>query len=126
MPDLEVTVQEEDGIAVITPAGDVDVTSAYRLRDAIDRVLASGLCWLVVDLRGVPFMDSTGLGVLIGRLKVVRARRGSIRIVVTSPRMLRVLSITGLDTVFPLHETVVEALASFRAGPTAGRSADAS
>ncbi|MEP7161522.1 MAG: STAS domain-containing protein [Dermatophilaceae bacterium] len=126
MPDLEVTVQEQDGIAVITPAGDVDVTSAFRLRDAIDRVLASGLCWLVVDLREVPFMDSTGLGVLVGRLKVVRARRGSIRIVVAAPRMLRVLSITGLDTVFPLHETVSEALTSFRAGTNAGRSAGAS
>ena len=58
----------------------------------------------------------------LGRYAVPRC----IRIVVAAPRMLRVLSITGLDTVFPLHETVSEALTSFRAGTNAGRSAGAS
>lgn len=115
MPDLEVRTHDEGGIAVVSAAGDVDVTTAPRLRDALDRVLATGAAWLVVDLRAVPFMDSTGLGVLVGRLKVVRARRGSMRIVATSSRMLRVLSITGLDTVFPVHPSVSEALASFPA-----------
>lgn len=115
MPDLEVTTHDEGGIAVVSAAGDVDVTTAPRLRDALDRVLTAGQSWLVVDLRAVPFMDSTGLGVLVGRLKVVRARRGSMRIVATSSRMLRVLAITGLDTVFPLHASVAEALASFPA-----------
>ncbi len=112
MPDLEVTLHDEGGISVVSAAGDVDVTTAPRLRDALDRVLATGQSRVVIDLRGVPFMDSTGLGVLVGRLKVVRARRGSMRIVATSSRMLRVLSITGLDTVFPLHASVSEALAS--------------
>lgn len=110
MAELEVMTTEERGVWVVTAVGDVDVSNATKLRDALDRVLVNGESRLVVDLRGVSFMDSTGLGVLVGRLKVVRARRGSMRLVCVAPRMLRVLSITGLDTVFPLHESLTEAL----------------
>lgn len=112
MADLEVSVTEERGIWVVTVVGDVDVSNAAKLRDALDRVLANGESRLIVDLREVSFMDSTGLGILVGRLKVVRARRGSMRLVCAAPGMLRVLSITGLDTVFPLHESLADALAA--------------
>ncbi|MCO5310553.1 MAG: STAS domain-containing protein [Austwickia sp.] len=112
MADLEVSVTQERGIWVVTAVGDVDVSNAAKLRDALDRVLADGESRLVVDLRGVSFMDSTGLGILVGRLKVVRARRGSMRLVCVAPRMLRVLDITGLDTVFPLHESLADAVAA--------------
>lgn len=120
MPDVEVSTEERDGASVVSVTGDVDVSNADRLRDALDRVLANGEDRLVVDLRGVPFMDSTGLGVLVGRLKVMRARRGSMRLVCVAHGMLRVLSITGLDTVFPLHESVEEALSAFPGMPAAG------
>ncbi|MBW3084893.1 Anti-sigma-B factor antagonist [Austwickia sp. TVS 96-490-7B] len=113
MGELEVSTKEDRGVAIVTVDGDVDVSNATRLRDTLDHVLATGRAHVVVDVRGVPFMDSTGLGVLVGRMKVVRARRGSIRLVVTAPRMLRVLSITGLDTVFPLYDTPEDAVASF-------------
>ena len=112
MADLEVSVGQEGGVSVVTAVCDVDVSNAAKLRDALDRVLANGESRLVVDLRGVSFMDSTGLGILVGRLKVVRARRGSMRLVCVAPRMLRVLAITGLDTVFPLHSSRSEALAA--------------
>ncbi len=115
MADVEVSTHQQDGVWVVSVAGDIDVSNADRLREGLDRVLASGQERLVVDLRAVPFMDSTGLGVLVGRLKVVRARRGSMRLVCADPRMLRVLSITGLDTVFALHDTVESAIAALAA-----------
>lgn len=110
MTDLEVTVAEDRGVPVVGVVGDVDVSNAAKLRDVLDRVLANGESRLVVDLRDVSFMDSTGLGILVGRLKVVRARRGSMHLVCSAPRMLRILSITGLDTVFPLHASSAEAV----------------
>jgi anti-sigma B factor antagonist len=115
--DLEVSVTEERGIWVVTVVGDVDVSNAAKLRDALDRVLANGESRLVVVLCRVSFMDSTGLGILVGRLKVVRARRGSMRLLCVAPRLLRVLSITGLDTVFPLHETLADAVAALSSSP---------
>ena len=65
---------------------------------------------LVIDLTDVGFIDSTGLGVLVTTLKHVREVDGRLDVVVTSPRVLKVLAITGLDVVIPLHSTLDEAL----------------
>ena len=66
---------------------------------------------LVVDLQGVTFMDSTGLGVLVGRLKLVRVQDGTLKLVCTSERILKVFAITGLDKVFQIFDSIDEALA---------------
>ena len=67
---------------------------------------------LVVDLTDVGFIDSTGLGVLVTTLKHVREAGGTLDVVVTSRRVLKVFALTGLDVVIPLHSTLDEALAS--------------
>ena len=66
---------------------------------------------LVVDMERVDFLDSTGLGVLVGGLKRVRAHDGSLRLVCTQERILKIFRITGLTKVFPIHASVDEALA---------------
>ncbi|MEO5743433.1 MAG: STAS domain-containing protein, partial [Terracoccus sp.] len=58
------------------------------------------------------FLDSTGLGVLVGRLKLTRTMGGSMRIVGTDDRVLKVFSITGLDKVFEMHDDLESALAA--------------
>lgn len=69
-------------------------------------------CALIVDLTEVSFIDSTGLGVLVTALKHTREAGGSLDVVVAAPRVLKVLALTGLDVVIPLHATLDEALAS--------------
>jgi len=64
-----------------------------------------------VDLQNVTFMDSTGLGVLVGRLKLVRTHDGSLSLVCSNDRVLKVFAITGLDKVFRIYPTVEQALA---------------
>ena len=68
--------------------------------------------WRVVDLEAVEFLDSTGLGVLVGGLKRVRAHEGSLRLVCTQERILKIFRITGLTKVFPIHSSVDEALSA--------------
>ena len=75
--ELRVNLRRDDGIAVIAFAGEVDVYTAPVLRDAISKVLAAGDKAMVVDMSEVSFLDSTGLGVLVGRLKAVRMLDGS-------------------------------------------------
>ncbi len=65
----------------------------------------------MVDLEGVDFLDSTGLGVLIGGLKRVRSHDGDLSLVCTEPRILKVFEITGLTKVFAIHDTVDAAVA---------------
>ena len=60
----------------------------------------------------VEFLDSTGLGVLVGALKKVRADGGTLDIVCTQERILKIFDITGLDKVFGLHNSVAQAIAA--------------
>jgi anti-sigma B factor antagonist len=108
--ELSLSTRFEDGVAVIEAAGDVDVYSAPILRGAIVDLVEAGHVHLVLDLDGLEFLDSTGLGVLVGGLKRVRARRGSLRIVCTREMIIKPFRITGLTKVFPIHPTLAEAI----------------
>lgn len=98
------------GRAVISVAGEIDVYTAPRLREALVSLVDAGNYWLIVDLEGVEFLDSTGLGVLIGGLKRVHAHGGGIDLVCTQGRILRIFRITGLSRVFNIYDSVDEAL----------------
>lgn len=108
---MEVTDSHEHGdVVLVTIRGDVDVYTAPGLRDHLDHLIVTGHHHLVIDLEQVPFMDSTGLGVLVGRLKRTRLQEGSLRLVCTVPRILRVFEITGLNQVLSVYADAGEAL----------------
>ena len=92
--------------------GEIDVYTAPALRERLDEEIERGEHDLVVDLSEVTFMDSTGLGVLVGRLKLIRVHEGAMRLVCDHERVLKVFTITGLDKVFEIFPTVDEALAA--------------
>lgn len=109
---MHITVSEQrDDRVVLTLTGDVDLSTAPTLRNEITRVVSDGHDDLILDLEGVPFLDSTGLGVLVGRLKAVRMLGGDMCLVTTQERTLRNFSITGLDKVFRIYSSVEEAVA---------------
>ncbi|HZY00568.1 MAG TPA: STAS domain-containing protein [Dermatophilaceae bacterium] len=110
--DLSITSEVRGGATVVHVGGEIDVYTAPVLREHLDEHISSGRTDLVVDLGGVTFMASTGLGVLVGRLKLVRAANGTIRLVCSNDRILSVFSITGLDKVFQIFPSVDDALAA--------------
>ncbi|HET7398714.1 MAG TPA: STAS domain-containing protein [Intrasporangium sp.] len=95
---------------VVHLEGEIDVYTAPRVRDKLDEQIREGRTDLVVDLTDVTFIDSTGLGVLVGRLKHIRLLGGSLRLVGSDDRVLKVFSITGLDKVFEIYPTLEDAL----------------
>ncbi len=107
--ELALTARTEGDVEIIEVGGEIDVYTAPRLREAIVTAVDAGHTRLVIDVRKVDFLDSTGLGVLVGALKRVRADGGSLDIVCTQERILKIFEITGLDKVFGLHATVDEA-----------------
>lgn len=109
--DLRLETREAGALSVIAVGGEIDVYTAPRLREEISRLVASGRYRLVVDLEQVDFLDSTGLGVLVGGLKKVRAHEGSMSLVCSQERLLKIFRITGLAKVFPIHASEAEALA---------------
>lgn len=108
---VQVTTEHVGARTVVHVGGEIDVASADRLREQVAHLLAEGRTDLVVDLTDVSFMDSTGLGLLVGTLKRVRLAGGRLGLVVTSERILKVLRITGLTEVFTIHDTLDAALA---------------
>ena len=101
--DLSLVTNHVEGRAVLEVAGEIDVYTAPKLRDRITELVADGVYHLVVDLEKVEFLDSTGLGVLVGGLKKVRAHGGSLQLVCTQERLLKIFRITGLAKVFAIH-----------------------
>jgi anti-sigma B factor antagonist len=108
--DLSISSADRGDVTVVHVAGEIDVYTAPVLRERLDEQIAGGRRHLVVDLQGVTFMDSTGLGVLVGRLKLVRVQDGTLKLVCTSERILKVFAITGLDKVFQIFDSTDDAL----------------
>lgn len=100
------------GFSVVEARGEIDVYTAPRLRDQLVELVDAGHYDIVVDMRGVQFLDSTGLGVLVGGLKRVRQHDGSLRLVCTQERIVKIFRITGLTKVFPIHASLEEAIAT--------------
>jgi anti-sigma B factor antagonist len=114
---LTAHVRRQDGLAIVAVAGEVDAHSARLLREALAEALSDGSTRIVADLAEVTFLDSSGLGVLVGKLKDVRMRGGALHIVATTPRVLRVFEITGLDGVFRIHPSLDPALTALGSPP---------
>jgi len=109
--ELQLSSHEFAGAYVVSVAGELDALSVPELDAHVAPMLAAGPQRVVLDLSGVEFMDSTGLGMCIKVLKGVRDAGGDMSLVATSPRVLRVLEITGIDQSIPVAETVGEAVA---------------
>jgi anti-sigma B factor antagonist len=114
---------------VLEVGGEVDVYTAPRLRERLVELVDGGARDVVVDLGRVDFLDSTGLGVLVGALKRLRAAGGTFGLVCSKEPLLKIFRITALDQVFPIFTSVDEATAapgrdgSSQAGDDAGSTA---
>jgi anti-sigma B factor antagonist len=96
--------------AVLQVTGEVDAYTAPTLRERFRALAAGGAVHLIADLGQVDFLDSTGLGALVGGLKRLREDGGSLALVITTPPILRIFQITGLTKVFDTWPSVTEAI----------------
>jgi anti-sigma B factor antagonist len=110
--ELKLGHYDRDGIEVVDVEGEIDISTAPRLRELLVDLVSQGNYQLIVNLDKVGFLDSTGLGVLVGGLKRVRAHDGSLDLVCTRERILEILRITGLTKVFGIHQSVDQAIAA--------------
>ena len=115
--ELSLSTRTVGDTTVLGVGGEVDLDTAPKLRERLVMLIDSGVTSLIVDLSQTEFLDSTGLGVLIGQLKRVRALGGTLTLVCPHERLLKIFRITALDLVFSIHDTVDAALAD--GGPSA-------
>ena len=92
---------------VVAVGGEIDVYTAPKLRERLVELINSGHYHLIINLEGVDFLDSTGLGVLVGRAQAGPRPRGHRCVLVcTQERLLKIFRITGLAKVFPIYDSV--------------------
>jgi anti-sigma B factor antagonist len=116
--ELSLAARTVAGHTVLEVGGEVDVYTAPKLRERLAELIDAGAGKVVVDLDGVDFLDSTGLGVLVGALKRLRAAGGTFGLVCAKEPLLKIFRITALDQVFPLFDSVEKATGA-ASGPTA-------
>jgi anti-sigma B factor antagonist len=112
MPSLHINAITAGDYAVLRLAGEMDVYTSPKLRQQVADLAENGTIHVIADLRGVDFLDSTGLGVLVGSLKRLRIRQGSLMIVTSGGRILKLFQITGLTHAFALHSCVMDAISA--------------
>jgi anti-sigma B factor antagonist len=126
---LTLRVRPGDRGTVIWVSGEIDVDTTDALQDALLQVMRTHGAWLLLDLSGVSFMDCAGLRALVLTQRRAELRNGSIRLIAASAAVHRILDLTKMQDVFPVHDhrSDINGAASsppMRAEPHHGRSVD--
>jgi anti-sigma B factor antagonist len=110
MPEEPFVVREVGGMSIVSAPEEIDVGNSARFRAA---TLAAGSLHptLIIDLSGTEFCDSSGLSVLVRALRRAQSEGGEVRLVVTTAAVLRILSVTGVGSLFPVFASLDEAVA---------------
>ena len=95
---------------VLAPEGKFNLVAAPPMKARIDDLVAAGKAHLVVDLHAVDFIDSSGLGALIGGLKSARQQGGDLRVARAGDQVRAVLKLTNLDRILAPYPTLDEAV----------------
>lgn len=106
---LEIQVEQSADYVVCQPIGELDAYTVGQFREKLAELAASPR--LLIDLSSVPFMDSAGLGALIGGIRRAREAGGDVAVACSRPTLTRLLHTTGFDRIVPVTDTV-EAAAS--------------
>lgn len=104
--DLEVETQIEDGHALVTPRGEIDLSTVEQFRSVLNELIIQGHVHVLVDLDATTFIDSLGFGALVGARRKIHTFKGSLGIVCSTERILRLFEVTGLDRVFTITGSV--------------------
>ena len=105
---LEISVERSDEYSVCRPAGELDAYTVGQFREALAELAEEKR--LLIDLSDVPFMDSAGLGALIGGIRRTRENEGEVAVACSRPTLTRLLHTTGFDRIVPVKDSLEEAL----------------
>jgi anti-sigma B factor antagonist len=112
---LEIEVHETPTHTLCRPVGELDAYTVASFRDALGGLAEHTR--VVIDLSSVPFMDSAGLGALIGGIRRAREHGGEVAVACSRPTLTKLLHTTGFDRIVPVTETLDEAIAAVAAPP---------
>lgn len=107
--ELGIRTERDGSVCTVALEGEVDVYTAPSLKARLVELIDDDCTSIILDLEKVTFIDSSGLGVLVGALRRAREKGGAVRIICTRDSVLKIFRITGLDKVFPIFSDAAEA-----------------
>ena len=111
---LEIEVDDTGTYTLCRPVGELDAYTVSEFRQSLGELASHPQ--VVIDLSEVPFMDSAGLGALIGGIRRARENGGEVAVACSRPTLTRLLHTTGFDRIVPVTETLDEAVAALGGG----------
>lgn len=111
---MEIKVKKESDVSILEIEGEIDVYYSSKLEEKVKNLIAQGERKVIIDMTEVSYMDSSGLGVLVGSLKNLKKSKGDMKIAGANKEIMNVFEITRLNTFFDMYKTVPEALAKFK------------
>jgi anti-anti-sigma factor len=115
---LDIQVEDAEGYTLCRPVGELDAYTVSQFRAALGGLASRQ--YLLIDLSAVPFMDSAGLGALIGGIRRAREAGGDVAVACSRPTLTRLLHTTGFDRIVPVTETVEDAAAALAESKASG------
>ncbi len=107
---LDIQLENGDGHVICRPVGELDAFTVSQFRQALAELATNPR--ILIDMSGVPFVDSAGLGALIGGIRRARELGGDVAVACNRPTLTRLLHTTGFDRIVTVAETVEEAAAA--------------
>jgi anti-sigma B factor antagonist len=102
--------RQDDRARVYAISGELDAYTAPDLRDTLEKALDEGISWLIMDLTDLTYLDSTGLGILVGTARKSRQADGDLAVVCDKPSLLRIFSISGTKEILNVVDSVDAAM----------------
>ncbi len=107
--DIKIGSKDIKGGSLLSIQGEIDVYTSPKVKEAINALIDQNKYSIIVNLEEVRYIDSTGLGVLIGALKKLREHNGNINLVCSNPQIKKIFQITGLVKIFGIYKSEEEA-----------------
>jgi anti-sigma B factor antagonist len=106
---MEISVENRDGVVVLKPSGDVDLSSSRELQQSVKQAMEGKPSRVVVDLANVPYMDSSGVATLVEAMQIARKQSTKLVLCAMQSKVRSIFEIARLDRVFTIVDTVDQA-----------------
>lgn len=112
--ELNINTQLKQGVLIVRVEGEIDMHTASIFRQNVDSALdKSGSKNILLNLKGVTFIDSSGLGVILGRYKRISLQHGVMMATYIQPQVMRIFELSGLQKILRVFNTETEALENY-------------
>lgn len=106
---MEISVENRDGVVVLMPSGDVDLSSSRELQQSVKQAMEGKPSRVVVDLTNVPYMDSSGVATLVEAMQIARKQATKLVLCAMQSKVRSIFEIARLDRVFTIVDTIDQA-----------------